>query len=142
MAEYQYSIDIEAPPEVVWTVLTDVGRWPDWHAAVSEAKLLNSDVLGLRSEALLRQPRLRAARWIVDDLRPGSLFAWTSTAPGVTSRGSHEVRGTATGSHVNLIFTQSGPLAFLAHLFYGKLIRAYVRLEAEGLKRRAEQLSG
>ena len=142
MAEYQYSIDIEAPSEVVWTVLTDVGRWPDWHPAVSEAKLLNSEVLGLRSEALLRQPRLRAARWTVDDLQPGSRFGWTSTTAGVTSRGSHEVGSTATGSHVHLVFTQSGPLALLAHLFYGTLIRTYLRQEAEGLKRRAEQLSG
>jgi uncharacterized protein YndB with AHSA1/START domain len=27
-------IDIDAPPEVVWDVLTDFGRWPEWNPDV------------------------------------------------------------------------------------------------------------
>jgi hypothetical protein len=30
----KHGIDIDAPPEVVWGVLTDFGRWPEWNPDV------------------------------------------------------------------------------------------------------------
>ncbi len=32
-------IDIEAPPEVVWSILIDAGSWPDWYEGASRVEL-------------------------------------------------------------------------------------------------------
>src|SRR5215510_16605564 len=38
--DIERSIAIDAPREKVWTVLTDVERWPEWTASVTSVALL------------------------------------------------------------------------------------------------------
>lgn len=132
-------IDIAAPPDQVWAVMTDVGRWPEWTASVKSVERLDRGPFGVGSRARIRQPRFPAAVWTVTALEPGRSFEWQSPAPGLLSVGGH--RADTVGEHasrVTLSLTWSGPLAPVMRLLFGKLSRRYVEMEAQGLKRRCE----
>ena len=57
----EQTIDIDASREKVWTVITDVERWPEWTASVTSMALLDKAPFDVGSQARLRQPRLPVA---------------------------------------------------------------------------------
>lgn len=134
------SVEIAADIERVWTVQTDVDRWPEWTPSVTAARRLESGPLVLGSTARLEQPRLRPAVWRVTEIDPPSVFVWESTSPGVRSRGEHRLVPLADGrTRAELALTQSGLLAGLVGLLFGSTVRGYLRQEADGLRRRCEE---
>ena len=133
------TIDISAPPEVVWAVLSDVESWPTWTASITSVRPLSPDPLQVGSRVRIKQPRLPATVWTVSDLVEGEQFTWTATSPGVNTRASHRVAGTAAGSRVTLSIGQAGVLGRLVGRLYGGLTRRYVEMEAAGLKQRSEE---
>ncbi len=140
---YETSVDINAEPDVIWDVLADVERWPEWTASMSRVERLDGDPFGEGSTARVKQPRLPANRWRVTDYVRGESFSWESRSPGVTSLAEHRIAAReGGGSRVSLVLTQTGPLARLVGMLGGRLIRRYVRLEAEGLKYDAEARVG
>jgi uncharacterized membrane protein len=137
--QVETTIEIDAPPELVWAVMTDVERWPEWTTSVERAERLDDGPLRIGSRARLKQPRFPAVIWEVTDLQPGRSFAWTATNVGVTSIGEHRiVPHAARGVSVTLSLRQQGPLAPLLAALTGKVTRRYVEAEAQGLKRRSE----
>lgn len=133
------AVEIDASPERVWGVMTDVERWPEWTASVERAERLDDGPLRAGSRARLKQPRFPPVVWEVTDLEPGRSFSWTAKNVGVTSIGEHRITPGPSGSvTVNLTLRQQGPLAPLLAVFTSKLTRRYVATEALGLKRRCE----
>ncbi|MFI1580125.1 SRPBCC family protein [Embleya sp. NPDC020630] len=135
---YHESIRIEATAERVWEILMDVERWPTWTASMSEVRRLDREPFGVGSRVRVKQPRLPATQWVVTEREPGRSFAWTSRSGGVTTLADHRI-GVDEGVTVELILRQSGLLTPLIGLVAGKLTRRYLRMEAEGLKERAER---
>src|SRR5437868_3997018 len=76
------SSDIEAPPERVWTVMTDVERWPEWTQSVSKVELVRPGPLATGVEARIAQPRLGTRTWRVTAVEAGRGFTWETTGPG------------------------------------------------------------
>ena len=136
--DFETTIDIDADPERVWATLVDVERWPQWTASMRELTYLDGDGLAPGRRVRIRQPRLPALVWEVSELDPGRCFSWRAESPGVTSEGVHLVRSTAAGTSVTLGIRHSGPLAGIVGRLTGGRTRRYVRMEAEGLKRRCE----
>lgn len=129
-------MEIAAPPEAVWEVLSDVGRWPTWTASMQSVRILGGGPLGLGSVVEVKQPRLPKALWTVSEFTAGRSFSWTASGPGVRSVGEHRVTPSGAGSTVLLSFAQAGPLGAFAGILLGRLIRSYVDIEATGLKTR------
>ena len=50
------SITIDAPIEVVWSVFTDVERWPTWASSFTSVELIDGP-MRLGAKARIRQPR-------------------------------------------------------------------------------------
>jgi uncharacterized membrane protein len=138
--DIQATIEISAPPERIWAVMSDVERWPEWTPTVTSVEMLDGGPLRVGARARITQPRLPAAVWTVTALDPGRGFTWQSVVPGLTSVGDHriDVRGTSTISRVTLTLTWHGWMTPIIRLLFGRLSRRYVHMEAESLKRRSE----
>jgi hypothetical protein len=119
-------------------VLHEVQHWPSWNAAVSYVDRRGSGPLAVGEKVTVKQPRLPAARWTVTAV-DGSGFAWVSSSLGVHSTGEHWVQQAADGrADVTLKLILSGPLAPITGLAFSRLIRRYIQMEADGLRREVE----
>jgi carbon monoxide dehydrogenase subunit G len=136
--EYRRKIDIDAPPEVVWRLLEDIERWPEWTSSMQKIERLDSGPLAVGSRARVKQPKLPPTVFTVTELEPSKSFAWKAKSPGVESFADHEIEPRDGGSRMTLLFQVTGALAGAVSLFASGLIGRYVDTEAEGVKRRAE----
>lgn len=131
---YVATAEVAAPAAVVWAVLADVEAMPTWTASMDEVRRLDDGPFRLGSRARVRQPALPPATWVVDEWEPPVVFAWTSRAPGVRTRGRHEVRSLdGERSAVTLSIRQDGALAGVLWRWTGATARRYVDLELAGL---------
>src|SRR5690349_2309125 len=138
MREFGTGIEISAPPERVWAVMSDIERWPEWTPSVTRVERLDPGPLAVGHRARIRQPRLLPAVWQVIALDPGRGFTWVTRSPGIRATGGHWVEGAGAGSHVRLSLRFEGPLAGIVARLFGALTTRYIGLEARGLKERSE----
>lgn len=138
MADFRTTVEIAAPADRVWSIISDVERWHEWTASITSIERLDTGPLRVGSRALVRQPRLPRNEFEVTALEEGRGFDWESKSPGLRGIGHHWIERTATGCRVTLGVDFRGPLAWLVSRLYGRLTQRYIELEAEGLKRRSE----
>jgi uncharacterized protein YndB with AHSA1/START domain len=137
--KFQTAIDIDATPATVWRILTDVESWPAWTASMTKVERLQTGDLDVGSTARVTQPKLKAAVYTVTECESGKSFVWEMKATGVKVRATHFVEDRGEGqARMVLGVEQTGALSGLISMFYGKLTRQYVVMEAEGLKKAAE----
>jgi uncharacterized protein YndB with AHSA1/START domain len=138
--EQSITVDIAAPPERVWQVLSDVESWPEWTPTVTSVHRLDDGPLRPGSRARIRQPRIPQTEYVVTELEPGRSFTWVATGPGVLTTARHEAEPLPAGeTRVRLSVTQSGWLGSFMGRFYRGLTERYLANEANGLKTRCEQ---
>ena len=134
------TVDVAAPIERVWDVVTDIDRWPEWTTSVNRAHRCDEGPLRPGSQAELAQPKLPEATWTVTEVEPGRSFTWEQRGPGVRTTARHALEPIeGGGTRVRLSVEQSGWMAWAIDLFYGRLTQRYIETEAAGLKERAEQ---
>ena len=137
--EYQISVGIDAPPDVVWAVMSDGERWHEWTASVTSVRLLDDGPLRIGSRALIRQPRFPPAVWKVTALEPGRSFTWRSGMPLMWVYGQHSVEPLGSGTRATLRLIYDGVLARLMGRITRGITNRYLNMEASGLKRRSEE---
>ncbi len=132
------TISINAPPERVWAVMSDVERWPEWTESMKSVERLDSGEFGVGSKAKLKIRRSPSANvWTVTELTPNRSLTWGTNSRGVKAVASHMIEPDGDGSNVTLAIDLSGPVVTLFGWFIAGPSRENVRMEAEGLKRRA-----
>ena len=139
--EFSRTVEIPAPPTLVWSVMTDVERWPEWTPSVSRVKRLSAGPLRVGSRARIHQPKLPPARWRVTELNPGAGFTWVSVAPGVRVVAGHYIEPCADGCRVTLSIRYEGLLGRWLARWTRDLNERYLALEANGLKTRCVALA-
>lgn len=137
--DFTISVDIAAPADIVWSVMSDVERWHEWTPSVRSIRRRDSGPLHIGSRALIRQPRLPAAMWKVTALDPGRSFTWLSGAPGMRVHAHHSVAAIAGGARATLSLRFDGVLGRLLGRLTASLNHRYLGMEADGLKRRSEE---
>ena len=140
--EFSITTDIDAPADIVFAVLTDVERWPEWTSTVTRVERLDGSSLPLAIGSRIRvvQPKVPPAEWTVIALEAGRGFRMMSRSPGAAVVANHwaEPLGDGQRTRVTLSVTFSGWLGrIIARLMRG-LNQRYLAEEAAGLKRRSE----
>ena len=139
--DFCITIDIAAPPERVWAVMSDVERWHEWTASITRIERLDSGPLAVGNRARIWQPKLLPAMWKVTALDPGRSFIWKSGSAVAWTSGHHSVAAIEHGSRATLALHFGGPLGGRVARLLSGLNNRYLQMEAAGLKRRSEELS-
>jgi uncharacterized protein YndB with AHSA1/START domain len=135
---FEITVEIAAPPERVWKVMTDVELWPEWTESVQSVKRLDTGPFRVGSRARVKQPKFLPAIWKVTELDPGRSFTWVTRSPGMVASGRHRVEPTARGSRATLSVAYGGILAGLVAKLLAGITDRYLMFEAAGLKQRSE----
>jgi len=136
---FEKSIEIDAPAERVWAVLSDLEAWPQRIETVDVVELLTPPPLATGSRVRLKQPKLPEGIWDVTAWDAPSFFEWTQKTGGTTSVAGHRVEAIGDDrSRLTLTLDMRGFLIPIVALFYKGLTERYMTLEAEGMKRAAE----
>jgi len=133
------TIQIDAPPEAVWAVLTDLSRYPEWNPLFREAsgQVAAGNRIKLRS-VHPANGRLMTVKPKITVADTGAELRWVSSLPGIIS-GEH--RFALTPADGGTWLEQSETLRGLLTAFPGKtLANAEASFQAlnEALKKRAE----
>lgn len=143
--EFRTTTDVDAPADVIFAVMTDVERWPEWTPTVTRVERLggSSQPLAIGSRIRIVQPKVPPAEWTVSSLEAGRGFRMTSRSPGATVVANHWIEPTddGHGSRVILSVTFSGWLGRMIGRVMGGLNERYLAQEAEGLRRRSEDVA-
>jgi hypothetical protein len=133
------TIQIDAPPEAVWAVLTDLGRYPDWNPLFREA----SGRVAVGSRITLRSVhpangRLTTVKPKITVADPGAELRWLSSLPGIIG-GEHRFALTPAdgGARLEQSETFHGLLAAFPLKTFTKAEASFRALN-EALKKRAE----
>jgi hypothetical protein len=134
------TIQIDAPPEAVWAVLTDLGRYPEWNPLFREA----SGQVASGSRITLRtvhpaNGRMMTVKPKITVADPDVELRWVSSLPGIIS-GEHRFTLTPAGGGTRL--EQSETFRGLLAAFPLKTFTqadASFRALNEALKNRAER---
>jgi uncharacterized membrane protein len=136
---FEKSIEIDAPQQRVWDVLSDIEAWPQRVETVEVVELLTPAPLSTGSRVRLKQPKLPEGTWDVTACDAPAYFEWMQKTGGTTSVAGHRVEALGDGrSRLTLTLEMRGFLIPIIALFYKKLTNDYMNLEAEGMKRAAE----
>lgn len=136
---FKTSIDIDAPQERVWGVLSDLEAWPQRIETVDSVELLTPGPITRGSRVRLKQPKLPEGIWDVTIWEPPSYFEWTQKTGGMTSVAGHRVEALGEDrARLTLTLDMRGFLIPIVTLFYKTLTNRYMGLEAEGMKRAAQ----
>jgi uncharacterized membrane protein len=136
------SVEIDAPPQLVWEVFTDVERWPRWTASVTSLVGLDGPGLAVGRRFAIKQPGMQKLVWQVTEIDAGSSWTWVQRSPGVNVVARHYVSARPDGGTlVRQQLDQGGALGALVGRLMVKKTKRFLELEAQGLKARSEQLS-
>jgi hypothetical protein len=142
MRKFSTVVDIAAPADRVWQVMSDTEKWHEWTPSVTSVKMLGTPApLAVGRRALIRQPKFPPALWKVTAIEPGTSFTWISVAPGFRVIGHHRVDPTAGGSRATLSLDLEGIFGGLWGRMTKGITERYIALEAKGLKARSEDPS-
>lgn len=136
------SLEIDAPPDLVWQVFSNVEHWPDWTPSVTSLAGLDGAALAVGKRFAIKQPGMQKLIWQVTEIEPGSSWTWVQRSPGVQVIARHYVSAQPDGrTLVRQQLDQSGALGALVGRLMVKKTKRFLQLEAQGLKARSEQLS-
>jgi uncharacterized protein YndB with AHSA1/START domain len=137
-----HTLDINAPAAVVWEVITDLPRYPEWNPFVLRcaSTLQPGDPIDMRVQ--LKDERDQR-EWITAH-EPGRYLAYRmKPVPlgALSSERSHEVQAVDAGrARYRSHFQLRGWLAWLPRTLLGEVLHSGFSGMSQGIKRRAEAL--
>lgn len=139
-----YSVEIDAPSDLVWRVLTDVDSYGEWNPFVPACSTTLEPGSPIDMQVRLVGPNPKAQREYIRSHTPGKEFSYAmKPAPlGVLrSERSHTVTALADGkTRYDSHFQLEGPLSPVVGGLLGGALRKGFGSMTEGVRLRAESL--
>ena len=128
------SILIEAPAQIVWDRTVEIERWPEWTPTVTSLKRLDDGPFRCGSAALIRQPGLPEARWVVTAMTPGEQFTWETRVRGMRMIATHKLSKEGAGTESVLRVELRGLVARLLWPLIRRTVSRSLERENAALK--------
>lgn len=132
-------IDISAPPEVVWDIITDVAAWPEWYSGAANVSILHlvDGRVGPDSVVSWRTMGLNFDS-VVREFEPPTRFAWESRKAVIRGYHAWLIIPTEKGCRVITDESFRGPLAVMQGTFLPNKLHGLHQEFLETLKIKAE----
>lgn len=137
MMVIEHKTNIQATPELVWSVTMDIENWPTWNPTVKKANRMESSALGLGSKVRIKQPWQPTSDWEITLFEDRKRFAWETRRAGLRMEATHILEPHGGGTKNILRLEVSG--VFLWCLY--PLLRLALSRENGGLKRHCETIT-
>jgi uncharacterized membrane protein len=137
----EHSTGIDAPPDIVWKVTTDLERWPEWTPTVRSVRRLDEGPVRIGAASILSQPGMPRARWVVTRFEPGTLFEWESNGALMKFTGTHTITSREGGTVNSLRLEIGGALGGVLFMLAGGRLLESLQRENAGLKARCESIA-
>ncbi len=134
---YEETALIDAPIDLIWRLTIRIDDWPTFLPTVRRVQRLDAGELRVGSSARLEQPGQSSAVWTVTRLDPMREFTWETKRPGLRLTGRHLLEPAGTGTRMTLVLQGAGPLAGVASVLLGGMMRTSLRRESAGFAERA-----
>lgn len=131
-------IDIQAPPEVVWAILTHVQAWPDWYVGATNVRVGSPD--GRVGPGVVTAWRTMGLNFEshVKEFEPPTRFAWESRKAVIRGYHAWLIVPTPDGCRVITDEAFHGVLAYLQRAFIPRKLHGLHQTFLEELKKKAE----
>ena len=140
MQEFLHSIQVDAPVDIAWRLLSHVDQWPQWLPTVSDVRPLGSSVVEPGARFVVHQPKLLPTTWLVTEVSPPHSFVWEARSPGYRMLAAHVLRALGPDTcALELRFAFLGWLGRPVGFLFASLTRSYLAQECAALKFAAEQ---
>lgn len=133
-------VDINASPDRVWAVMSDL-NWQEWTPSVKSIKRLDDGEFRVGSRVKISQPGFPPALWKATAIEPGQGFTWVSVAPLMRVVANHSIYPAPSGAKAMLSIEFQGWLGPWFGKLTSKTNQKYLEHEAKGLKARSENPS-
>jgi hypothetical protein len=87
----EHTIEIAAPPSLVWEVTAEMPSWPQWTPTMTAVEPLEPGPVGVGSRYRVKQPRMPAGIWTVTVLDPPERLVWETQRWGLRLVATHHV---------------------------------------------------
>jgi hypothetical protein len=132
------SIEIEAPPEVVWDVLTNIEAWPSWNPEVRTATVDGE----LRPYATFRwKAGPGTITSTIQELDPPNRITWRGSTVGIRAIHVYRLEAGPSGTSVVSEESWAGLPVRLLRGFLGRQLQKSTDAGLQHLKREAERRS-
>ncbi|SNY81057.1 hypothetical protein SAMN04244553_2635 [Nocardia amikacinitolerans] len=138
-----YTQFLALPPELVWQVVGDPARWPEWHPAVASVRLHGPVDVGVAGDYVPRGRFVGALHgrtappFSITALRPGRELTIEQPEPAGRMRLTWRLTPVDGGTNLTQELSFSGPSAAAARTVVARLLEADLRVCFARLARRA-----
>lgn len=132
-------IEIDAPPQIVWEILMQAEKWPEWYEGASGVKILDSRT-GLLQPGSSFQWKTMGLDFIstIREFVPNERLSWESEKSSIQGYHAWLILPTDKGCRVITDESQNGWLTFFEKLFQRNKLRRLHDVWLSELKRKAE----
>jgi uncharacterized protein YndB with AHSA1/START domain len=100
-------VELPAPPEVVWDIISNIERWPCWNTDVKWARL-NGDLRKGTTFDWKAGPGVIHST--LTEVEEGSMMSWTGSMFGIHASHLWRLEGSESGTRMSTFETWTGPL--------------------------------
>jgi len=97
--------------EDVWTILTDINNWPQWHNDLESCTMQGPFAKG--NYFMLKPKSMKAFKIVLTEVTPGHKFTDCTTFFGAKMYDSHEIEEVPNGVRFTNTLIVTGPLKYL-----------------------------